>query len=154
MHIVRRELPIIVGELPQRELELRSELAAAHLEAQEARARQIDADQLVARYRLRSDAAEKTIATLSQQSRRWEREALRLEREALRLEREALQKVAQVEARCCQLQAEMGALRSSRWLRLGNKIRATMRRLARPLPTRVKGVLRSGLRKLLRALPV
>jgi chromosome segregation ATPase len=142
MQSLPRELPTVDLGLLQRELELRARLSAAHLEAQETRSLLIDAERSLARYQFRADAAEKTIPALSQQSERWEREARGLQ-----------QQLDQLEGRYAQLRAERNAILSSRWWRLGNKIRAALRRIARPLPPRVKGALRAVLRSVKRALP-
>ncbi len=136
MRIFPRELPRADLPVPQREQELRAQLAAAHLEAHEARSRLIDVEWSLARCRYRAEAAEQTFGALTQQVTHWEHEARGLRHQL------------------AQLQAEMNAIRSSRWVRLRDKLRAALRRIARPLPPRVKRVLRGVLRRIKHALPV
>ena len=128
MQIREGESPLVSPGPSPLEMDLRIRLSRAHLEAQEARAKLIDGEQLVARYRLRAEAGEGIIAVLEQQLTRLEED-------------------------CTRLRAEMNAIHSSRWWRLKYRVRGAIRGITRPLPSPLRRFLRGILRRLKKAVP-
>lgn len=107
---------------PSHELELRSQLASAHVEIHESRTRRIDAERSLLRLRRSVDTRQDTILTLGQALRSREQEAERLRDELSRLQAEN-----------ARINGELHATTSSLWWRTGNVLRRGVRRFKRAL---------------------
>jgi hypothetical protein len=116
------------------ELELRAALAEAHLTNQEKRARLLDTERIVTRLRFEATLREETIAALGYSNFHLEQQAQALQAEIADLRGQ----VAHWHALCGQQDAQkqhwhnayVDAI-SSRWWRLGNKLRRIKSRLLR-----------------------